>query len=130
MSRYVADTHSLYWYLAGSPKLSPTAKAVFDEAAQGRAEIYLPAIVFAELYFLNKKQNQPVDFAANFERLRASAQFVFVPFEAKDTLDFDAHAATLEMHDRMIVGVARRLGVACITRDSQIIASGLVTTIW
>lgn len=130
MNRYVADTHALYWYLIGSPKLSATAKAIFDDAAQGRATIYLPAIVLAELYFLNKKQHQPIDFADKLAHLKASAQFIFVPFEAEDTLDFDAHAAAPEMHDRMIAGVARRLGVACVTRDSQIIASGLVATVW
>jgi hypothetical protein len=34
------------------------------------------------------------------------------------------------MHDRIIVGVARRLRATCITRDSKIIASGIVPTIW
>ena len=116
--------------MTASPKISATAKAAFDEGKQGQALIYLPAIVLAELYYMNKKYGQPIDFAATFDRLQANAQYVFIPFTAAETLDFDAHAAAPEMHDRMIVGVARRLGAACITRDKQIVGSGLVTIVW
>ena len=130
MNHYVVDTHALFWYLTGAPNLSPAAKAAFDEGAQGQALIYLPAIVVAELYYLNKKFGQPIDFAKNLAQIQSSSQFILVPFEAADTLDFDAHAATPEMHDRMIVGVAVRLGAACITRDNQIVGSGLVTVVW
>ncbi|MEK7833996.1 MAG: PIN domain-containing protein [Acidobacteriota bacterium] len=130
MNRYVADTHALYWYLVASPNLSPAAKAAFDEGLRGQAVIYLPAIVLAELYYLNKKYSQPIDFAATFSLLQASPQFVFVSVEARDVLDFDADAATPEMHDRMIVGVTRRLAATCITLDPQIVNSGLVKTVW
>ncbi|MGH9799322.1 MAG: type II toxin-antitoxin system VapC family toxin [Blastocatellia bacterium] len=130
MNQYVADTHALYWYLMASPNLSPAAKAAFDEGLQGQAVIYLPAIVLAELYYLNKKHGQPIDFSATFSSLQASLQFVFVSAEARDVLDFDADAATPEMHDRMIVSVTRRLAAMCITRDPQIVNSGLVKTIW
>lgn len=130
MKRYLADTHALYWYLLGSPNLGAAAKAAFDEGKQGQALIYLPAIVLAELYYLNKKQGQPIDFAATFNRLAASAQFVFISFTAADTLDFDAHATVREMHDRMIVGAAKRLGVPCLTCDKSIAGSGLIGIIW
>jgi PIN domain nuclease of toxin-antitoxin system len=45
-------------------------------------------------------------------------------------LDFDACAKISEMHDRMIVGAARRMNAKLITRDKQIIKSRLVTTVW
>ncbi|MGH9832791.1 MAG: type II toxin-antitoxin system VapC family toxin [Blastocatellia bacterium] len=130
MNRYVTDTHALYWYLIASPNLSAAAKAAFDEGKQGQALIYIPAIVLAELYYLNKKLGEPINFAANFGQLQTGSQFVFVPLEASDVLDFDSHAAVPEMHDRMIAGVAKRLGLPCITRDLQIANSGLVSTIW
>ncbi|MGH9842495.1 MAG: type II toxin-antitoxin system VapC family toxin [Blastocatellia bacterium] len=130
MNHYVADTHALYWYLTASSNLSAPAKGAFDEGVRGQALIYLPAIVLAELYYLNKKYGRKIDFAANFVHLEASTQYVFVPFEARDVLDFDAHSATPEMHDRIIVGVTLRLNAACITRDREIINSGLVTIIW
>lgn len=44
VSLYVTDTHSLLWYLGGSPKLSSKAKQAFDEAHAGRAKIIVPII--------------------------------------------------------------------------------------
>ncbi len=39
MNHYVADTHALFWYLTGSPRLGAQAKRVFDEGARGQAVI-------------------------------------------------------------------------------------------
>lgn len=83
----------------------------------------------AELYYLNNKHGQPIDFASTLTTLEQSEQFVFISFEAVDVLDFEANAAAPEMHDRMIVGVARKLGAPCITYDRQITGSGLVVTV-
>ncbi len=130
MNLYVADTHALYWYLTANSNLSGGAKAAFDEARQGLAVIYLPAITLAELYYLNVKHNRPVDFAAELARLEQSAQFEFVPFEAADTLDFATNAQVSEMHDRIIAGVARRRNAVLLTRDTNIIAAGVVATLW
>ena len=53
-----------------------------------------------------------------------------VAFEADDVLDFDRDSAVKEMHDRMIVGVARRLNAPLLTKDANITASGLVSIVW
>lgn len=130
MTGYVADTHSLFWYLTNSPLLGINASNVFDEADRGAALIYVPLIVLAELYYLNEKRNSPLDFAAEYKRLESSGQFVFVPLLPEEILDMKSNQAIPEMHDRLIAGAARRLGVPCLTKDSEIVASGLVTTIW
>lgn len=52
---YVADTHALFWYLTNSPRLGAQASSAFDEGVRGRAVIYVPAVVLAELYYLNEK---------------------------------------------------------------------------
>ena len=129
MKEYVTDTHALFWYLTDSKRLGKQARAVFDESKTGNAFIYIPAIVMAELYFLNRKATPPLDFPAEFQKLDDAGQFHFVPFEAEQVLDFE-HDQSLEMHDRIIVGVARRFGIPCLTRDSQIISSGMVPTLW
>lgn len=130
MKRYVADTHALYWYRTNSPKLGPAAGAAFDEAAAGRAMILIPAIVLAELYYLNVKRGRPLDFAVQYRLLATTRQFELVPFDPADVLDFDADAAVPEMHDRLIAGVARRRGAALLTRDGAIVAAGVVATVW
>ncbi|MCY7375390.1 MAG: PIN domain-containing protein [Pyrinomonadaceae bacterium] len=130
MNEYVTDTHTLLWYLLASPSLSVKAKSVFDRAASGSALIYIPSIVFAELYFLNIKQKLIIDFDNEFQKIKQSGQFISVPFEADDVLEFDKNSAVKEMHDRMIVGVARRLNAPLLTKDQNIAASNVVTVIW
>jgi len=116
MDEFVPDTHALYWYLAAMPQLSQAAKGCFDSAAGGEAMLLIPAIVVAELYYLNAKLGTPLDFATEFGRLSAAPQV--------DSL------AIPEMHDRIIAGVALSRGCPCITRDPAIAAAGIVKTIW
>lgn len=130
MNYYVADTHALYWYLIASPLLGANAKNAFDEGKSGNAVIYIPSIVLAELYYLNKKQGGLIDFAAEFARLENGSQFEFVGFDAEDVLDFTADDAVPEMHDRIIAGVARRLSAGCLTRDRKIVDSKIVKIVW
>jgi hypothetical protein len=62
--------------------------------------------------------------------LKESAEFLVVPLEANDVLDFDRDEMIPEMHDRIIVGLARRLNVPLITSDGIISASGMVRIVW
>jgi PIN domain nuclease of toxin-antitoxin system len=45
MTVYVADTHTLLWYLGGSAQLSSSARAALDSAASGESQVVVPAIV-------------------------------------------------------------------------------------
>ena len=130
MKLYVADTHALFWYFIASPLLGAQAQAAFDGGKQGQALIYIPAIVLAELYFLNEKKQRAIDYSATFALLIQSAQFVLLPFEPIDTLEFDRDNVVTDIHDRIIVGVARRVNATLLTRDGQITGSGVVTTMW
>lgn len=130
MKHYVADTHALFWYFTASPLLGSQARAAFDEGKQSQALVYIPAIVLAELYFLNGKLQRPIDYSATFALLTQSAQFVLLPFEPIDTLDFDRDKGVTDIHDRIIIGVARRLKATLLTRDAEIVGSGVVGTMW
>ena len=71
-----------------------------------------------------------LDFAEEYARLEQSGQFVMASFAPSDGLSFDQDSAVPEMHDRIIVGLARRLDAACISRDPLILESGLVPGVW
>src|SRR4051812_18813670 len=120
MNHYVGDAHALFWYLTASPRLGPAPSAAFAEADARNARIHVPVIVLAELFYLNEKLKRPVDFRDVHARMTAAPQFVLHPFWPDDVIDFEMDAAVPEMHDRMIVGLARRLGHPCITRDLTI----------
>jgi PIN domain nuclease of toxin-antitoxin system len=44
MADHVTDTHSLIWYLEGSPRLGDKARAAFKACDCGAAVIYVPTI--------------------------------------------------------------------------------------
>jgi PIN domain nuclease of toxin-antitoxin system len=127
---YVADTHALYWYLTDSPRLGQNASGAFDEADAGQATIYVPAVAVAELFYMNEKLGRQLDFRSTLHYLQSSSQFALLPFLPEDTLDFEADRAAPEMHDRMIVGVARRMSLPLLTCDAAIVASKLVAIVW
>lgn len=130
MNRYVIDTHALFWYLTGSPRLSVAAKAVFEEGIAQTAILVIPVIVLAELYYLNEKAGRPLDFAKEYARIENSSQFEILSLHAQDVVDFAKDTSIVEMHDRMIAGVARRLNAACVSRDRNITASTQIKVIW
>ena len=130
MNRYVADTHALFWYLINSTELGSKARLAFVEADNGQAFTYVPAIVIAELFYLNEKKGKPLDFGAKYAALVKSKQFVLLSFYPNHILDFDACAAIEEMHDRIIVSAARRMNAKLLTRDKQITRTRIVTTVW
>ena len=130
MNAYVSDTHTLFWHLTNSPRLGPRAAQAFSDAANGAALIYVPVIVLAELYYLNQKQAVQLDFPAVLRRLQRSRAYVLVPYLPDEVIDLDANGAVPEMHDRIIAGVSRRLNAPLLTRDPQIVRSGLVVTVW
>src|SRR4051812_17980485 len=115
MNEYVVDTHQLFWYLTQDPRLSRAVENVLDSADAGSTVVHVSVVVLAELYYLNKKLRSPIDFASSFHELNASAGFVLTSLEPLDLLDLDKDSAVSEMHDRLIVGLARRLGATLLT---------------
>jgi len=130
LDEYVTDTHGLHWYLTASPKLGVNARAIFGRADMGNCAILIPALVVAELYYLNVKLKGDLDFKSEYQRLSNAAQFRFVDLCADDMLAFPLLSAIPEMHDRIIAGVAYRYGIPLLTKDATIIDSGLVQTVW
>jgi PIN domain nuclease of toxin-antitoxin system len=127
---YVIDTHALIWYLVNDPKLGSRAKSVFQAAEQHQTLLVVPAIALAEFYFANAKNKWFPDFAKVYSDLIGKPFLQFVSFDYTHVMDFDIDATIPEMHDRIIAGVARRLGAPLLTSDPQIIASRIVTTVW
>lgn len=128
--RYVVDTNALVWYLTGDSQLTTAARAIFEAAERGETRLILPAIVIAELYYLNQKRGLYPKFRDVYEQIISKPYFRIIPFEHEAVLDFDRNVAVPEMHDRMIVGLAVHLNAPLITSDRLITASGLVPIVW
>jgi PIN domain nuclease of toxin-antitoxin system len=127
---YVVDTNALIWYLTNHPRLSKQAESIFEAATRDEARLVVSAISIAEMFFADRKFGLFEDFGAVYDALKARPEFEFVSFQADDVLDFQRDAAVAEMHDRIISGLARRLGVPVLTNDPVITASGVVKVAW
>jgi PIN domain nuclease of toxin-antitoxin system len=127
---YVVDTNALIWYLTGSKRLSRDAYAIFKAGEHGETRLIVSAIAIAEMYYSDQKFSLFQDFAAIYQQIRTKPYFRIVPFNGDDVLLFKRDAAVVEMHDRIIAGLARRLNAPLLTSDGQIAASGLVRIVW
>lgn len=127
---YVVDTHALIWYLQNDRKLSSRAKAIFHSAEQNQTLVIVSAIAVAELYYANMKNKWFADFATLCADITSKPFIRFVPVDHTHIPDFALDAGVPEMHDRIIVGVARCLAAPLVTSDPLITSAGIVTTIW
>lgn len=126
---YVADTHTIIWHLKDDKKLKAATIKIFEAAERGETEIVISAITILELYYANKKWKIFPDFAEVYTVLQSKPYIRIVEFASRDVLEFDDLAAVPEMHDRIIVGLAKRLDVPLMTVDEKIIAAGLATIV-
>ncbi len=134
MRRYVADTHSILWYLAKDRRLSKRARAVFQTAKEDRAQILVPSIVLVEAIFLMQRQRIPEAQVSKLFELSedTEASICVVPLNmavARAVGDFGP-VAIPDMPDRIIAATARALNVPLITVDPIIAESELVEVIW
>lgn len=130
MKTYIADTHSLLWYFARPDRLGNQARLVFDEVANGTANLFIPAIVVAELIFT--VENKPIQ--ANIDEilqgLVSSPNITLLDLTVKTTMRLQTLTAIPEMHDRLIVADAIEHQATLVTYDKAITNSELVTVVW
>lgn len=132
-SKYVLDTHTLVWYLEGSPRLSTRAKAIVDDLS---SQLVVPIIALAEAAFLVERGRIAISSVPDLlNDVLADPRIEVYPL----TWEVFQHTLTAtsipEMHDRLIIATTLHLQsqghtVALITRDEMITQSGLVSIIW
>jgi len=127
---YVADTHSLLWYLYDVPRLGSRAETAFLEVSAGRATLLIPAIVLAEIVHTVERRRHDIDVNQALDRISEADNFRVLPFDlvaARALIDL---TDIPEIHDRIIVAAARDFDAPLITRDQTITASGLAEVVW
>ena len=129
MATYIADTHALYWYLQMPTKLGPGADAVFRLAEIGDADIIVPAIVVAEIYYLTKKRGQLLLPSSLLDALDKSAGFIFSELGRGQLIGLEKSKIE-EMHDRLIAAEALMRAATVITKDADLQQSSNVATVW
>lgn len=127
---YVADTHAIVWFLEGSSRLSPAARAALADPA---AQLILPALVLVEVGFLHARRRVNTGTHDLIAYVQGSSNCAVYPLD-----DVVAQRApkTLDIHDAIIVATALVVrdsldpDTALVTCDQQVTASGLIQVIW
>jgi PIN domain nuclease of toxin-antitoxin system len=129
---YVSDTHSLVYHILNKKSgFGKNAKRIFLHAESSQTVVFVPSIVLWEVVLL--MESGRLRLYQSFEHwcrgLQNHSGFNII---ALDWLDVnEARSVSIsDPFDRLIVGTALRLDMPLITRDQQIVESGLVETIW
>ena len=129
-TRFVADTHALWWYFRSPERLSVAASAVFQLAETGNATVVVPAIVVAEFYYLSVKLGSPLEPLALLETLDTVRGIELSELGRAQLERLDRFPEVPEMHDRLIAAESDALGAPVVTRDAVPSASDRVATVW
>jgi predicted nucleic acid-binding protein len=129
LSEFVVDTIALVLYLE-KRKMGSSASGVFEGVEAGTVNVIVPAMVFAEILYLSERGRIAVGLAEvdgffnRFPLCKEQPLTLGVVQAASEIIDVP------ELHDRLIAGTARHLGLDLVTNDGKIQKSAYVTTIW
>jgi PIN domain nuclease of toxin-antitoxin system len=134
MSRYVTDTHALYWHLTGDARLSLAARQVFSEADTGLHQILVPGIALIEMVYLSEKGRlSTVQVDQIFALLSTiDGSYAVAPLDqyTAASLRHIPRSAIPDMPDRIVVATAYQMGLPLITKDARIHDADVVPVIW
>src|SRR5258705_13622329 len=130
---FVTDTHGFVFYAMGRIGMIGTrARRAFAQAEKRRATIYIPTVCFFELSLLleSGKVRSNVPFSEWKTGVARSGSFVIEPLTWEDVEEARSLRTLADPFDRLIAGIANRLQSPLITRDSELVDSGLLETVW
>jgi PIN domain nuclease of toxin-antitoxin system len=116
---YVADTHSIVWYLLEDPRLGNKALEIFEEPAS-KSIILIPTIVLAEMMFISEKGKVKISFKETLEEIEDCEKFEIIPLDLYIIRIASNFEYDLEMHDRLIVATALCFNSGLLTSDEKI----------
>ncbi len=127
---YLADTVAIVRHLRGHPALGSQAAQILRDADAGRHHVYLSAITLMEVLYLSEAKRVDVRLNELIGYMSGSVNYEIVPVNADVVLAAAEVDDVPELHDRIIVGAAKWLGVPILTGDGIISESGHAQTIW
>jgi PIN domain nuclease of toxin-antitoxin system len=129
----VLDTHIWTWLFFEPKRISRQAKAAIDRHGAQNGGLVISAITLMETATLRLEGGIDVNvpFADWLPRAVQSTRVAVEPLSIEiAACSIEAGNRLHDPADRIIVATALTLGCALVTRDNEIIDSGLVETIW
>jgi len=134
MTRFVTDTHALYWHLTQDLRLSPAARQIFQDADAGKNQILIPGIILIELIYLIEKGRIDASSLAKtldlLDTVNGSYSVAALDHHTAKALQQIPRLAVPDMPDRIITATALQHNLPLITKDDDIRKSAIVITLW
>ena len=111
----VLDSHTLFWLLTNSPKLSRLAKRYIEKSKK----VILPSIVLMEILYLLEKNNLSFRFIEVLNEIRIRGYLVY-PLDLEIISQSLFISPNVEMHDRIIIATAKIFNAHLISKDKEI----------
>lgn len=129
LSNYVADTMAIVIRIE-KRKLGQQAKIIFEAAEQQSVNIFVPAIVFAEVLYLSERRKIgcSLESIELYFQQHTSIQELPMSFSV---VQFCAKINDIpELYDRLIAATALSINAPLITNDPVIQSSQFIATVW
>jgi len=126
---YLADTVAIVRHLRHK-RLGRQAARIFREADAGQHTIAISSITLMEILYLSEAKRIDVRLPEVINLTLASTNYAIVPIDADIVLTTATIDDVPELHDRVLVATANRLGVPLLTSDHVIAGSKHVQVIW
>ena len=129
-TRFLVDTHALWWYLHSPDRLSPAASAVFRLAETGNADIVVPAIVVAEFHFLSVKLGRTLAPTALLDTLESVAGIRMSELGRAQIERVADFPEIPDIHDRLIAAESAAFDMPLVTKDAILSGTAQIETVW
>jgi len=130
MANYIADTHALLWYLTDDNRLSKDANLIFEETEKGEHLIIVPTIVLVESLDVIEKKRVTYDFDLVLQSIEDNENYIIWDLDLEVVNQMIKIKNVRELHDRIIVAVAKLCDAGLITKDGEITEAKEVNTRW
>lgn len=128
--KYLAGTVAIIRHLCGLSGLGPQASRILQEADAGLHRIFISTITLMEVLYLSEARRVSVRLDELIGFVWGSANYEIVPVNSDVVLASAGVDDVPELHDRILVGTAKWLGVPILTGDRVIRTSRHIQTIW
>ena len=124
---YVTDTHCLVWYMTDNPRLSSTARSIFQKVDDGQEQIFIPCIVFFELLYIIERKRIPANLDMFIELAAVSENYKVEPLclPIIEKAGKIPRAKIADPWDRLIAATSLHLDFPLITHDESLRQVGL-----
>jgi PIN domain nuclease of toxin-antitoxin system len=107
MTRLIADTHAIVWYLTAPRKLGAAARRELEAADEGRTLCCVPAIALVEIALLQERGRLAVGVGDVLRAIAGRPGYVVLALDTDQALEFAGLVGLKDPMDRLVVAAAR-----------------------